>query len=144
MDVLRPLSTGVSGAGARTDPRHPATRYASTPGIHPIIPHQNNKHAFHAKPTSFCSYRIPRIHQDRRARGYTLVTRSFPRGVLREKREKGEGGRRNSRRSCEMLLMSRGQEDKHTRETSSCRFVPVFVSSRAVTQDERRKTLIWW
>lgn len=53
---------------AAPNPRHPATRYASTPGIHPIIPHQNNKHAFHAKPTSFCSHRIPRIHQDRRAK----------------------------------------------------------------------------
>lgn len=30
-------------------PRRPATRYASTPGIHPIIAHQNNKHALHAK-----------------------------------------------------------------------------------------------
>lgn len=29
-----------------------------------------------------------------------------------------------------MLLMPRGQRDKHARETSSCRFVPVFVSSR--------------
>jgi len=57
-----------------------------------------------------------------------------------------KGGReRNSRRSREMLLMPRGQRDKHARETSSCRFVPVFVWScraRMYMGNERRKTLI--
>lgn len=59
MDVLRPLSTGVSLSKAYGPVpisisihgilglRHPATRHASTPKIHPIIPHRNNKHAFH-------------------------------------------------------------------------------------------------
>lgn len=99
MDVLRPLSTGVSmtgglvrGSRAVPNPRHPATRYASTPGIHPIIPHQNNKHAFHAKPTSFCSHRIPRIHQDRRAKDARQWRDLFDGGSLRWKEKGGEPG----------------------------------------------------
>jgi len=51
---------------------------------------------------------------------------------------RGEGGRERNSRSREMLLMPRGQRDKHARETSSCRFVPVFVSSpRARMYGER-------
>lgn len=158
MDVLRPLSTGVSTSGglngARARLRNRGTPLRAMhqhPGSIPLylIKTTNTPSTLNQHP--FVPIETPRIHQDRRREEYKSVTRSLPRGVLEVGGgPEGEGaGRRNSR-SREMLLMPRGQRDKHARETSSCRFVPVFVSSLALSLDptrsiremKRRKTLI--
>lgn len=76
------------------------------------------------------------------------MTRSVPRGVGREGGRHGAGAAETGRSReefvgipiREMLLMPRGQRDKHARETSSGRFVPVFVSSRPVAPRETRTT----
>lgn len=145
MDVLRPLSTGVSTSGGPAGARGiPLRAMHQHPGSIPLYlikttntPSTLNQHPF-VPIESRVSIRIAarRIHVSD-AISSTGGLHAAVRGRLR-----GGGEERNGRnsRSREMLLMPRGQRDKHARETSTRRFVPVFVSSRLARgmNDERR------
>lgn len=148
MDVLRPLSTGVSTSrgpcGTRARRRNRGTLLRAMhqhPGSIPLYlikttntPSTLNQHPFVPIETRV-SIRIVGAKNTRQWRDL------FRGGSFRVGGEsKGKGsGRRNSR-CCEMLLMLRGQRDKHARETSSCRFVPVFVSSLALSRPDSLRT----
>jgi len=148
MDVLRPLSTGVSSLppGSRGTPLRTMHQH---PGSKPLYLIKTTNTPSTLKPTSFCSHRIPRIHQEPSPReGCTLVTRSRRRGVLAAIR----GGRRDRKRrgggwipwrSREVLLMPRGQRDGRT--LGKRRPVDLYLSSSRLAAhrtSERRKTLI--
>lgn len=135
--------------------RHPATRYASTPGIHPIIPHQNNKHAFHAKTnillfpsnTAYLS-ESPREKDARQWRDL-FGGGSLKAAIAQEERRTRRSGRGEKAggwipwRSREALLMPRGQRDERT--LGKRRPVDLYLSSSRLATHrviKWRKTLI--
>jgi len=142
MDVLRPLSTGVSTSGGSAEARGSPLRVMHQ---HPgsillyLIKTTNTPSTLNQHPFVPIEYRVSiRIAARQGTRQWRDL---FDGGSPRSWGAEGGRGRRNSRRSREMLLMPR---DKHVRETSSWRFVPVFVSSRPVreTNDERRWSVV--